>query len=89
MGCEPKSWQMPLVVTCLGPGASPIKFSPHRRIALPLLPDLVAAVERPAADGPAARVAVVERPRLPGGEEAVVSVAAAGRRVVMLLQGRA
>ena len=71
----------------LGPGASPIKFSPHRRIALPLLPDLVAAVERPAADGPAARVAVVKRPRLPGGEEAAVGVAAGGR--VVLLRGRA
>ena len=57
------------------------------RSIAPFLPDLVAAVERPAADGPAARVAVVERPRLPGGEEAVVGVAAGGR--VVLLRGRA
>lgn len=53
-----------------------------------LFPHFVAPVERPAADRPAARVPVVQRPRLPGAEQAVVGVAARVIVVVVLWRGR-
>ena len=45
----------------------------------------MAAVEGLAADGPAARAPVVQRPSLPGREEAVVGVAAGGGVGLLLM----